>query len=845
MSAPKSEPRGALSALAGMVGFSALAGLLVTVMVTPALAITGMTANNTIGIFDSLPEFIEIGQQPERNTIVANSNAGQQVIATIYDQNREEVTYEQISPHAVNATVAGEDRRFFEHGGVDIASVVRAAVTNFTSSQVESGASTLSMQLVKNIYVQLALEKDTPEEVKKAYEEATATSFDRKLKEMKLAIGLEKTYSKKEILTAYLNIAFFGDNTYGIESAAQRYYSVPAKDLNPAQAASLIAIVQYPNLRGLDKEENFAANKDRRDTILGNMRVEGMLTSAEYQDALNTPVDASTLVPSLPRNGCIAAWDYAKFFCDYVVKNVKNLTALGADESERLANWKRGGYTIRTTLDMDLQQNAQEQTWRMAPNDATALQLGSATSSVEVGTGRILMMTENKLFNDSLEGGGPTNTAVNFNTDREYGGSSGFQPGSTYKVFTLINWLENGHGLNEVVDGSIRQVNQAAFTDTCEDGGGWAGPYKFKNDSGESGSWTVARATAQSVNSAFISMALKLDLCSIRRTAESLGVHRADGTHLQTNPSSVLGTNEIAPLTMAASYAGIANAGVYCEPVAIDSVISPTGDELPGQQQECRQALDPEVANTAAFAMAAVMRGGTGTASNPNDGIPIIGKTGTTDSSNQTWIVTATKKVATAVWVGNIVGSYPIRNFRAAGTSGGLLRHAIMKPTMAAANAKYGGGAFDPPANRLLVGAGATVPDVTGSSLESAKALLVNLGFRFADGGAVDSALEVGKVVSTSPGGGSRVSIGQTVTVYTSNGSMTSVPDAVSGNPSFSDARKILADAGFENVAESCVVLDPAEVPDKGDKVVSSSPAPGATAKRTDTVTLGVGKASC
>ena len=410
MSAQNSPRRGVFAGIAGILGFSVLSGLLVTVMVAPALAVTGITASSTIGIFDSLPEYIQIGQQPERNTIYATytgsgNTGGYYPIATIYDQNRQEVRYDQISPYALDAAVDGEDRRFFDHGGVDVPSVIRAALGNATGTS-SSGASTLSMQLVKNIYVQQALQEPTEELRQKAYDAATSPSFDRKLKEMKLAIGLEKTYTKKEILAAYLNIAFFGDNTYGIQAAAQRYYSVDAKDLTLPQAASLIAIVQFPNQRGLFDPENYSANKDRRDVILYAMFDSGDITQKEYDEAVATPVDDTTLKPQEPQNGCIGAYAYAKWFCDFVVKNVKNYEFLGANEQERLDNWKRGGYSLYTTLDLDVQINAQDQTWAYAPNTETALELGSSTVTVQPGTGRVLIMTENKVFDDTLEGGG-------------------------------------------------------------------------------------------------------------------------------------------------------------------------------------------------------------------------------------------------------------------------------------------------------------------------------------------------------------------------------------------------------------------------------------------------------
>lgn len=342
-----------------------------------------------------------------------------------------------------------------------------------------------------------------------------------------------------------------------------------------------------------------------------------------------------------------------------------------------------------------MQINAQDQTWAYAPNTETALELGSSTVTVQPGTGRVLIMTENKVFDDTLEGGGAGTSAVNYNTSFDYGGSSGIQPGSTYKVFTLLDWLKSGKGLYEKVrrrcahrgaiqvQGQLRRRRRLGSPCQTQAAGGESGPFHC-----------VYGATTGSVNGAFISMALQLDLCDIRHVAESLGVEQADGTHLQTNPSSVLGTNEVTPLSMAAAYAGIAAGGLYCKPIIVDRVIDPTGRELPGQTKDCRQAIDPEVAATVAYAMAGVMSGGTGTSSNPEDGVPIIGKTGTTDSSVQTWVITATTSAATAVWVGNSIGKFPIRSYETAGISGGLLRHVIMRSTVGTINAKYGGGDF-------------------------------------------------------------------------------------------------------------------------------------------------------
>src|SRR5690606_16918152 len=272
-------------------------------------------------------------------------------------------------------------------------------------------------------------------------------------------------------------------------------------------------------------------------------------------------------------------------------------------------------------------------------------------------------------------------TAVNFAVDSKHGGSIGFQPGSTYKPYVLLAYLNAGRGVNESFNASIREVNQAEFTDTCPEqynaagvlqGPPWGGKYDFRNDSNEQGSWTVVRGTAGSVNSVFIQMAKAVDQCDIRKLAESIGVHNGDNkTPLFTRPSCSLGgcENSIAPLQQAAAYAAIANQGVYCVPRMIDSiVVVATGEVLAGEKAECGQSLvSPSVANTAAYAMESVMRGGTGSASNPNDGTPYIGKTGTTNGSIHTWMVGSSTAISTAVWVGNVQGEQALRNIRVNG----------------------------------------------------------------------------------------------------------------------------------------------------------------------------------
>jgi membrane peptidoglycan carboxypeptidase len=844
MSAQNSKPSGVLGAFAGLVGLSALAGVLVTALVTPALAVTGMTAKASIDIFNSLPEYLELSQLATKNTIygLGDDTVTPVPIAQIFKQNREEVEWDQVSQFIKDATLAGEDRRFYEHGGVDVASVVRAAVGNVAGGEIGSGASTLTMQLVKNIRIQAALEEpsETLQEAKLA--EAQEQTIERKLQEAKLAIGLEKKYTKDEIMLAYLNIAGFGGSTYGIESAAKQFFSVPAADVTLAQAASLVAIVQTPASHSLRWEDNFAANQERRDFILWNMLDLGKITQEQYDEAIATPI---TVAYSEPQNGCMAATS-APFFCDYVTKLVPELEMLGATPEERQTNWDRGGYHIYTSLQINQQNHAQGIVSAQAPAEETRLQLGAVASVIEPGTGRIRVMAQNKSFNNTQEGGGATATAVNYNTDKPYGGSSGFQTGSTYKIFTLAAWLNAGHGLNEVVNGAKRPFDQASFPNSCEEkfGGTWTPP-NYGGTSGSS-STTVLASTINSYNISYVTMAQKLDLCTIRDTAAAMGSHRADGNDLGFNPATILGTNEIAPMTMAAAIATVGANGLYCKPIAIDNVVDADGNELGGQTRECSQAISPEVSAAMAYALKQVLTSGSGTASNPRDGIEVAGKTGTTDGSKDTWMIGSTSTNALAIWVGNIVGEVNLNRMSLPGGNGATARHRIFQPIMAALNGQYGGAPYAAPPASLLSGQGAVVPNVIGQSQEQAKVLIESLGFTYAYGGEVSSRMPAGQIAAMEPGAGATIPRGSTVRVYTSLANGVDMPNVVGMR--LDEARSEIGKA--YTVVESCQALPPkadenaADDPNVG-KVTASNPAAGGELLPGMTVTLTVPRYDC
>jgi membrane peptidoglycan carboxypeptidase len=865
----KSRIPGRFGGFLGFIGVSAAAGVLATAAITPAIAVTSMAASDTIGLFEDLPDYLEIGALSQRTNIYANNPDGSPyLLATFYDQNRVEVPWEAVSGYALDAAIAGEDPRFYEHGGIDLQGTVRALINNALGKSIQGGSS-ITQQYVKNVNIQNAIkDATTQEEITAAFEKATETSEARKLREMKLAIGLEKAYTKDEILLGYMNIVHMGGRVYGVEAASNYYFGTTAANLTLPQAASLMAVVNNPEKFRLDYPDSetngvangYLANKQRRDYIIGKMLEEKMISQQEHDDAVAAPVEPVITNPSV---GCQAARG-AGFFCDYVVRVFKNDEFFGSSETERMHRLVTSGYDVYTTLDMELQGAAEAAINENVPATLPDFDVGSSVVTVQPGTGKILAMAQNKTYSDDpavLEAD-PAYSAVNYNADYTYGGSTGFQPGSTYKMFTLIEWLKEGHGLNEGVDARLRDWTGTSWRDSCAGGTVRSGKWDPRNDERDNpGFMTAMAATETSKNSAFAAMAKQLDLCGIRNTAASMGVYRADkgamvydpatdqntavGTgELQKSPATILGTNEVAPLQMAGAFATVAAGGLYCEPRAIDRIVAPDGSDVEVPPITCTQVLEPDIAAAAAYALQNAFQAGTGgpsynTYRNLGGRAPIFGKTGTTDEAVATWMTGSTTKATTVAGVFNVVGSVNQRKY--GGFDSGPVqtaRHRIFPRVMAVAAAKWGGDAFPQPTAQLLRGQTVDVPNVAGLSLADARRVIEGAGLGFADGGQQDSGLPVGQVTGTSPSGS--VNKGTIVTVYTSNGALRTVPDAVTGKASFDQARAALNGAGFANVAESCQV-DPA-----GTGAPSAQDPPPGTAARADTtITITTRKPAC
>ena len=844
---------GVLGGLLGVVGLSAVAGLLVAASVTPVLAMTGVAGTQALTLFDKLPEKLNPITPMEQSTIYATDPDGNFIaLASFYEQNRVPVTYEQISPVLYDAILSSEDKNFYSHGGVNLGATVSAVIDNLkgTSSR---GASTISQQFVKNVLIQeCEQEVDTAsdtytEELQACWENATQASgtdgIERKLQEMRYAIQIEKDYSKNDILLGYLNIANFGGTVYGIEAAARYYFSTTSAALTVAQAATLAGIVQNPNTYRIDKiggtytdkagvahngaDDGYADTKDRRHYVLGRMLANGKITQAQYDEA-----DASDIVPAInqPTQGCAAALQNA-YFCQYVKSIIENDEAFGATAPERRELLRRGGLKIYTTLDYRIQTPAAEKMAEIVPANYDNQNFGAAGVSVEVGTGRILSMTQNTVFSESITGDQAYSSLV-FAGDKTHGNSSGFQVGSTYKLFTLIDWLEKGHSVREVVNGKV-QTNMKFTAAACPGGGTMVANTKEIGNFGGGGGYTntVMNFTAQSLNSGYFAMASKLDLCDINKVADRMGVTLANGgkTYDTNVPSNVIGSASISPLAMANAYATVASGGTYCTPRAIDRVIGADGADRELPKSSCTPGvISPEVAATAAYALQGVMaRGGTGVKANPNDGTPLIGKTGTHDTWS-TMMIESSTKVATAVWAGRWDGQANIYRQNYNGYLLNEMRYPLARAAQAAANSAYPGDAFPPPDDKLVRQVLSAVPSVVGMTVDEATAALEAAGFSVSVGAPIDSDKATNIVAAQDPSG--QAAGGATITISPSNGQGTTVPDVTGQDPTAAGAA--LVGAGFATVdfAGGCSA--------PGAKVTSTSPAANTAANKSTKISV-------
>jgi membrane peptidoglycan carboxypeptidase len=745
----------------GIVVVAAVAGVLVAGLALPFVGTAGVAAKATVESFTSLPADFQAQPQAQRS-VVLDAQGGQ--LAVFYDENRVYVPLEQIAPIMQQAMVAIEDARFYEHGPIDVQGTARALATNLSSGGVAQGGSTLTQQYVKNVLLSQA---QTDEERQAAVE----TSYARKLRELRLAMAAEEQFTKDQILERYLNIAYYGGGAYGVEAAAQRFFSVPASQLTLAQAATLAGLVQSPS--NYDPELYPERAVARRNQVLTAMANEAQVITPE--EAAAAAAEPLVLTPTSPTNGCITS--YAPFFCDYVYRELLDWEGLGESPEEREAAVRRGGLLIRTTLQPSEQAAADAGVRRyVAPTDDAI----AAFAVVEPGTGNITAMTHSRLY-----GSGDGRTFLNYTADYDRGGSIGFQNGSTMKVFVLAAAIQQGIPLSTKINAPGSFTQRKAMK-TCEGRVGDA--WEVKNFDSKGGTYDLRSGTWRSVNTFFALLEERTGICDPAVIAASAGVTTATGEPLQQVKSFVLGANEVSPLAMAEAYAMFAAGGVHCDSIAITSITAPNGTDLPVPPANCGQVIDKRVAAAVNQVLVGVVDGPDSgrTGAKMSLGRPAAGKTGTTDKRKSIWFIGYTPQRSGAVAIsdpeapksldGVVLNGVRYREACGACIPGPIWK-AVMQPIVDALPVAR----FEDPDPASVAGVEATVPDVRGVPGAEAVATLQAAGFEAYVAGEVDSTATPGTTVGTEPAPGSRYFSGGTVRVYVSTGQAPAPPEGQQG----------------------------------------------------------------
>lgn len=636
-------------------GISAMCGILVAGFFFPWATSGGAAAQVGNDVLDENPADFEEEPIGVPSRILASDGTE---LAVFFAENRQPVEIDEMAQSLQDAVVAIEDERFYEHSGTDLRGIARAVASNITSDSTQ-GASTITHQYVSQLIL-------NSEQANGAEEATTAdTTVADRLNEARLAVDIEEEMSKDEILAGYLNIILLGGRNYGVEAASQYFWGISASELDVAQSALLAGLIQNPN--GLNPESNPDGAIERRDSVLDAMLRNDYITQEEHDQASEQELNVDTHERS---SGCYSA-EMGPYFCDYVVRNVLEDDAFGETKEDRENLLNRGGLEITTTLDPDLQQEAENQVDSTVPADDPS-QAGSTLVSVEPGTGRIRAMAQNTEYSPDEETTG--NTTLNFNVDSNAGGGNGFQAGSTIKPFVGAAWIDSGNSMTDTVDASKSEYDQDyAFDARCLDGGqatipdenGWSISNAIEDMDKE---MTVDFGLYWSINTATVATLAELDVCDVTDLTTSLGVHRADdGEPLNPrNASFVLGAEEVSPLTQANAFAAFAADGTYCRPRAIEEVTDAEGNSYPVPEQDCEQAVDSNVVAqlNQTLTMIAEERVADG-----DPQFPMAGKTGTNNSQSSSWFVGYSSGLATASWVGNYQGLESLQGTEINGTT--------------------------------------------------------------------------------------------------------------------------------------------------------------------------------
>ena len=600
------------------------------------------------------------------------------------EENRKPVALAAVPPVVVQAILDVEDENFYEHDGFDLKSTARAVFTNADAGSIRQGGSTITQQLVKKTLLN------------------DERSVDRKVKEAVLATRLEKELTKDQILERYLNLVYFGNGAYGVGAAAETYFNIPLAQVSPGQAALLAGLIRNPLAN--DPFRNPEQAKARRATALSQMVGNGHL-SQEEADRLKE--EALPAAPNKPQ-------ERQSYFLEAMKQRLLDDPRLGETPPDRYDSLFRGGLQIYSTFDPKAQQLAEEATRDGVPPPGRSNPMGavSALVSLDPAGGAVRAVV-----------GGP-----GFSEQNKFDiATQGYrQPGSTFKLFTLLAALEAGYGPNSTVDGSgpclVNEgrsrrnrrtvINQDNVINNAGDGIG-------------GGTMSMAAATSGSVNCAFERMAATIGFNKVVDMAKRLGVGLNPRYPVEEVPTMPIGVEEATPLEMASAYAAVANDGVYHPPTFIDRIEDRTGKVLFRGMVEGKKVMSQTVARTAADIQTGVFNG-TATCCRLAGGRPAAGKTGTTDESKNTWFAGYTPINTTVVWVGVPRGNVSMRGLGGRGAVyGATFAAPIWKKFMDAylAGAPAPGFQLPPkqgiPSRPFVVPAGA--PILPGSGADASK----------------------------------------------------------------------------------------------------------------------------
>lgn len=589
------EPRG-VSLWSRFAAVIAAVGVLAAL--TVAMLVPEVEAG--VGAYRADPVRIDLAPLAQRSVVVASD--GKTILAALHGgENRKVVSLDDIPLTVVSSVLAVEDRDFFEHGGVDLKSTVRAMFADVGAGDVREGGSTITQQLVKNTLLD------------------SKRNFNRKIREAVLSVRVENQLSKRQILERYLNTVYLGNGAYGVEAAAEIYFGKKVSQIDLTEAALLAGLIKNPT--GYDPFRHADAARARRSVV-----VERLLAVHAIDDTTARQVDGAPL-PTSPQAVLPTPDDY---FVNEVVRRLLDDPALGKTRQARSDALFTGGLTITTTLDPDAQEKAERAIREQLPD--TGGKFTAALVSLDPKSGAVRALV-----------GGPGFERSKYNIATQ---GIGRQVGSAFKPFVLAAAIENGISPESTIRGSTPC--------TFPNPGGFPDPYTAENFEGErAATVSVREATWKSINCAYLRLGQIVGLPKVVDVARRLGIT----AELDPNLSLPLGTSEVRPLDMAAAYATFADDGVSHEPYFVEQVRDRDGKVLYQHAPRGERAVAPDVARTVTDVLRGVIATGTGTAAQLPDRRPAAGKTGTTADFGDAWFVGYTTHLATAVWMGSPVGN--------------------------------------------------------------------------------------------------------------------------------------------------------------------------------------------